>query len=127
MSEKTTFFTYIHHSVYNFNNAAKIGIGTFIAPQCVLITNIEIGNHCHLNVGTVLGHDCKLGNFFTSAPRVNLSGNCKIGDVVYIGTGGVVKEKVTVSDNIVIGMCAGVTKNLYEPGTYVGVPAKLIK
>jgi sugar O-acyltransferase (sialic acid O-acetyltransferase NeuD family) len=123
----TTFFTYVHHSAYNFNNAAKIGQGTFIAPLCVLITNIEIGNHCHLNVGTVLGHDCKVGDFFTSAPNVNLSGNSTIGNVVYIGTQAVVKQKISICDNVVIGMCAGVTKDITNPGTYIGVPAKKIK
>lgn len=118
-----TYFTYIHNSVYNFTNYNSIGRGTFIAPNCVITTNIKIGEHSHLNIATVIGHDCNIGNFFTSSPGAKLSGNCKIGDVVYIGTNAVIKQKLTIADNTIIGMCAGVTKDITEHGTYTGIPA----
>lgn len=119
-----TYFTYIHRSVYRYTDHSNLGYGTFIAPNCVITTNVNIGNHSHLNIGTVIGHECSIGDFFTTAPGAKLSGNCKIGNTVYVGTNAVIKQKLTVVDNTVIGMCAGVTKDISEPGTYTGVPAR---
>jgi len=55
------------------------------------------------------------------------AGSCKIGDCVYFGTTSCVKEKITICSDVTIGMMAGVVKDISVSGTYVGVPAKLIK
>jgi UDP-N-acetylbacillosamine N-acetyltransferase len=45
---------------------------------------------------------------------------------VYFGTRSCIKQKLSVCDNVIIGMNAGVVKNITEPGTYVGTPAKKV-
>lgn len=124
LPSNTTYFTYIHNSVYNFSNSDNIGRGSFIAPNCVITTNVKIGEHSHLNIATVIGHDCSIGDFFTTAPGAKLSGKCTIGNVVYIGTNAVIKQKLTISDNTIVGMCAGVTRDITESGIYTGIPAR---
>ena len=98
-----------------------------ICAGCILTTNIKIGDHAHLNLNTTIGHDCTIENYFTTAPGVNVSGNCNISDYVYIGTNASLRQKLTICSNVTIGLNAGVVKDIKEPGTYVGVPAKILK
>lgn len=103
------------------------GEGTIICPDCILTTNITIGKHCQFNIQTSIGHDCVIGNFVTTAPKVSISGNVTIGDRVYIGTGAIIKEKTYICSDVIIGAGAVVLNDITEPGTYVGIPAKKIK
>jgi len=49
-----------------------------------------------------------------------------LGDNVVIGTGSTVIGPVTICDNVIVGAMSLVNKDISEPGTYVGVPAKKI-
>ncbi len=103
---------------------AKIGEGSIITAGCIVTTQIEIGVHCQLNLQTTIGHDCNIGDFFTTAPSVNISGICNLGDNVYFGTGSATKQGINICNDVIIGMGAMVTKSITESGTYVGIPAK---
>lgn len=103
---------------------AKIEEGCIITAGCIVTTQIELGVHAHLNLQTTIGHDCKIGDFFTTAPSVNISGICNIDNNVYFGTGAATKQGINICNDVIIGMGAMVTKNITEPGTYVGIPAK---
>jgi UDP-3-O-[3-hydroxymyristoyl] glucosamine N-acyltransferase len=59
-------------------------------------------------------------------PGSVVSGNCNIGDCVYLGSNSSVREKISICDNTIIGLSSGVVKNIETTGTYVGVPAKKI-
>lgn len=124
LPKETKFYTHIHKSAIILGNDVFIGDGSIICAGCILTTNIYLGNHSHLNLGTTIGHDCNIGSFFTTAPGVMISGNNLIGRRVYFGTMAMTKEKLTLGDDIVLGMNAGVTKSIYESGTYIGTPAK---
>jgi sugar O-acyltransferase (sialic acid O-acetyltransferase NeuD family) len=123
----TKYFSYIHNSAQLLGDDIDIGEGSIICAGCILTTNIKIDKHCHLNLNTTIGHDCTIGKYFTTAPGVNISGNCKIENMVYIGTNASVKQGIYISDSVTIGMNGAVVKNVNEPGTYVGVPVTKIK
>jgi sugar O-acyltransferase (sialic acid O-acetyltransferase NeuD family) len=121
------YLTIIHSSgKILFEESISIGIGSIICANCILTCDINIGKHVHLNLNTTVGHDTTIGNFFTSAPGVNISGNVKIGDRVYMGTNSSIKNNVSVCDDVVIGMGACVTKDITVSGTYVGIPVKKV-
>ncbi len=101
--------------------------GTIICPDVILTDNVKLGKHCQFNIQTSIGHDCVIGDFVTTAPKVSISGNVSIGNRVYIGTGAIIKEKTYICDDVVIGAGAVVLNDITEPGTYVGIPAKKIK
>jgi sugar O-acyltransferase (sialic acid O-acetyltransferase NeuD family) len=126
LPKDTKYFKFIHPSAQILGKDTFIGEGSIICAGCILTTNIIIGKHVHLNLQTTIGHDCKIGDYFTTAPGVKISGNCVIGDRVYFGTNSSVREKITICDNVTIGLNGGVVKNINEPGTYVGVPVKKI-
>lgn len=101
-----------------------IGYGTIICPDVIITDNVECGILCQFNIQTSIGHDCVIGNFVTTAPKVSISGNVTIGDRVYIGTGAIIKEKTYICNDVIIGAGAVVLNDITESGTYVGIPAK---
>lgn len=105
----------------------QIGYGNIFTANCIVTSHIKIGNFCHFNLSTTIGHDTEIGDYFTTAPGVNISGNNKIGNFTYFGTNSCTREKVQITDNVIVGAGAAVVSNLIEAGTYVGVPAKKIK
>ena len=127
MPNNVEFTNFIHPSAQLLDKNIKLGHGTIICANSILTTSIEIGNHSHINLCSTIGHDCVIGNFFTTAPGVNISGNCNIGDFVYFGTNSVVREKINICNNVTIGLNSGVVSNITESGIYVGTPAKKIK
>jgi|TARA_R110000868_G_scaffold179666_4_gene419855 sugar O-acyltransferase (sialic acid O-acetyltransferase NeuD family) len=127
LPKKTKYFTHIHPSAQIHGEDVTIGEGSIICAGTIITTNVKIGKHAHLNLITTIGHDCIIGDYFTTAPGVQISGNENIGDRVYFGTRSCVKQKITICDDVVIGMNAGVVKNITESGTYVGCPAIKIK
>ncbi len=122
LPSKTNYHTYIHPSAIICDPSITIGEGSIICAGCILTTNINIGKHAHLNLHTTIGHDCEIGDFFTTAPKVAISGNCKIGDHVYFGTNSCIKEKISICNDVTIGLNAGVVKDINVPGIYVGTP-----
>jgi sugar O-acyltransferase (sialic acid O-acetyltransferase NeuD family) len=126
LPENTKFFIFVHKSVQVLDYV-EIGEGSIICAGSILTTNIKIGKHAQLNRATNISHDVVIGNYFTTAPGVHVSGNCKIGNCVYMGCLSCTKEKITICDDVIIGLNSGVVKNIYEFGVYVGTPAIKIK
>jgi sugar O-acyltransferase (sialic acid O-acetyltransferase NeuD family) len=126
LPKETKYFTFIHPSAQILGNDVIIGEGSMICAGCVITTNCKIGKHTHLNLLTTIGHDCVIGDFFTTAPGAKISGNCILGNRVYFGTNASVRQKITICDDVTIGLNAGVVKDIKESGTYVGVPVKKI-
>lgn len=100
--------------------------GSIICPGVQMTVGIQIGCHVIVNLNCTIGHDAVIGNFTTLSPGVHVSGNVHIGKRCYIGSGAVIREGVTICDDVVIGAGAAVVKDITEPGTYAGVPAKRI-
>lgn len=125
LPENTKFWNYISPNAYV--NNLTLGTGNFICAGVIITTDVKIGNHVHLNLQTTIGHDSVLGDFVTTAPSVNISGNVTIGKGVYLGTKSCIREKISICDNVVLGMNAGVVSDIEESGVYVGTPAKKIK
>lgn len=124
---RTKYFTFIHPTALILDDNIEIGEGSFIGANCVLTTNIKLGKHSLLNRGNQIGHDSIIGDYFSAMPGSIVSGNVTIHDLVYLGTNSSVREKLSINSLTTIGLNSGVVKNIEEPGTYVGTPAKLIE
>ena len=127
LPKNTKFFTHIHPSAQIHGEDVIIGEGSIICAGSIITTNVKIGKHAHINLITTIGHDCVIGDYFTTAPGVQISGNETIGNRVYFGTRSCIKQKLKVCDDVIIGMNSGVTKDILEPGTYIGTPSVKIK
>jgi sugar O-acyltransferase (sialic acid O-acetyltransferase NeuD family) len=120
------FFTFIHPTALIMDEV-EIGEGSFIGAYSILTTNIKIGSHTILNRGNHIGHDCRIGSYFSAMPGAIVSGNVTIYDLVYMGNNSSIREKLSVHSLTTIGMNSAVVKNIEYPGIYVGCPAKIIK
>jgi sugar O-acyltransferase (sialic acid O-acetyltransferase NeuD family) len=123
LPKETKYFTWIHPTALLMGKI-EIGEGSFIGAYSILTTNIEIGRHSILNRGNHIGHDCIIGNYFSAMPGSIVSGNVHIGNMVYLGTNSSIIEKKYLVHNIKIGANSVVIRDITEPGTYVGTPAK---
>lgn len=124
----TEYHNFIHPSVKILDNNITFGKSTIICANSVLTTNIKIGDFCQFNVNNFIGHDSKIGDYVTTANFVNILGYCEIGNNIYMGANSTVRNRTKICDDVIIGMCSGVIKDITEKGTYIGTPCKkLIK
>ena len=126
LPKETKYFTWIHPTALIMSDDVEIGEGSFIGAHSILTTNIKIGKHALLNRSNHIGHDCKIGDYFSAMPGAIVSGNVKIYDCVYMGSNSSIREKLSIHSLCTIGMNAAVVKHIEDSGMYVGVPVNKI-
>jgi len=127
LPKETKYFTFIHPTVLIMDNNIEIGEGSFIGAYSILTTNIKLGKHTLLNRGNHVGHDTVSGDYLSMMPGAIISGNVTLGNRVYMGNNSSIRQKITICDDVIIGLNAGVVKNINESGVYAGIPVKKIK
>lgn len=105
----------------------QLGIGNIICSGSILTTHIILGNFNIINLSCTVGHDVILHDYITIYPSVNVSGNVEIDNCCELGTGTKIIQGKTITSHVIIGAGSVIVKNLELSGTYVGVPAKIIK
>ncbi len=98
--------------------------GTVVMANAAINPNTKIGKHCIINTGAIIEHDNKIGDFTHISPNATLAGTVEIGSYTHIGASATVRNNIKIGTDVVIGAGAVVVKDIKEPGTYVGVPAK---
>ncbi|MDE6784686.1 MAG: acetyltransferase [Ruminococcus sp.] len=105
----------------------SIGQGTVIMAGTVVNPCVRIGKGCIINTCSSIDHDCSLGDYVHVAVGSHLCGTVEIGSSCWIGAGATVSNNITICEDCMIGAGAVVVKNIKTQGTYVGVPAHIIK
>lgn len=117
-------------SIYDpdiIHDGIVVGKGCVISQGVFLTVNVILGDFVTLGINCTIGHDCRIGNLSTVSPGANVSGNINIGEGCFIGTGAAIREKLSICDDVTLGLNSAVVKNIGESGVYVGVPARKIK
>lgn len=117
----------IVHPSAIISRSASLGKGVFVGRGAVIGTNATIGDASIINTRASIDHDCSIGLANHIAPGATLSGEVVTGERVWLGTGCAVKQGARIGSDVLIGVGAAVVGNLEEAGTYIGVPAKLLK
>jgi acetyltransferase-like isoleucine patch superfamily enzyme len=86
-----------------------IGKGSMVSSLCVVGANSIIGQNCTITI------------------QAGISGSVRIGDRCWIGIGALVRDYVTICDDVFVGMGAVVTRDITEPGVYVGNPCRFLR
>ena len=123
----TQYFTFIHPTAQLMSEDITIGEGSFIGANSIITCNVKIGKHAILNRGVHIGHDCRVGDYFSAMPGSIVSGNVTLGNKVYLGTNSCIREKISICDDVTIGLSTGIVKDIKESGVYAGYPIKKIK
>lgn len=103
----------------------SIDSGSIVMAGIVVNPGVEIGRGCIVNTSSSIDHDCVIHDFVHIAVGAHLCGTVKIGSNCWIGAGSTVSNNINICSDAIIGAGAVIVKNIEEPGTYVGVPAKL--
>ena len=115
----------IHPSAVIGTNV-EIGFGSVVMAGVVINSSSRIGNGCIINTSSSIDHDNVIENYVHISPGVNMAGTVKVGKGSWIGIGSVVSNNVNICSSCKVGAGAVVVKNITEPGTYVGVPARRV-
>lgn len=108
-------------------DTTKIGVGTVVMANAVVNPNTIIGEGCIINTGATIDHDNIIKDYSHISVGAHLAGTVEVGEGVWIGIGAIVSNNITICDGTYIGAGAVVIKNIEHRGTYLGVPAKIIK
>ena len=101
-----------------------IGKRTRIQSHTFICELVTIGNDCFIGHGVMFIND-KFSNGGPAGGNSDLWEKTLIGDNVSIGSNATILP-VQITDNVVIGAGAVVTKDITEAGVYVGNPARKI-
>jgi acetyltransferase-like isoleucine patch superfamily enzyme len=102
-----------------------IGNDTKIQSHAFICELVSIGDNCFISHGAMFINDTFASGGPAGGDQTKWK-KTKIGNHVSIGTNATILP-VEICDNVVVGAGSVVTKNIKEPGTYVGNPARKIK
>jgi len=122
----TNFYNIIHPSVI-ITDFVELGEDVIIQAGSMLAVNSRIGDHVHINVHGLIGHDAIVGNYCTIGPKAGLMGYACLGEGVYIGSGTTILPSVSIGNWSTIGAGAVVIKDIPANVVAVGAPARVIK
>ncbi len=105
----------------------EIGAGTVVMAGAVINPGVRIGKGCIVNTCSSVDHDCAVGDYVHVSVGAHVAGTVTIRENTWIGAGATVSNNVTICSGCMVGAGAVVIKDISEPGTYVGVPAKKVK
>jgi len=104
---------------------AVVGARTKIQSHSFICSLVTIGDDCFIGHGVMFIND----TFAQGGPARGDSSKWKgtnVGNKVSIGSNATILP-VSICDRVVIGAGAVVTKNITEPGVYIGNPAKKMR
>lgn len=102
----------------------KIGNKTKVQSHTFICSLVTIGSECFISHGVMFVND----KFEDGRPAMgdkNKWKSTKVSNNVSIGSGAVILP-VKICENVVIGAGAVVTKDIDQPGTYIGNPARIL-
>lgn len=103
-----------------------IGRGSAIMAGTVINSGTSLGKGVIINTSSSVDHDCMVGDYSHISVGSHLCGNVEVGEGTWIGAGAVVRNHVRICGGCVIGVGAAVVRDIWEAGTYVGVPARVM-
>tara|TARA_Y100001935_G_C17260542_1_gene486130 strand:- start:215 stop:826 length:612 start_codon:yes stop_codon:yes gene_type:complete len=99
---------------------------TYISAGVTINPQTKIGVGCIINTGSIIEHDCDIGEFSHIAPGAVLCGNVQIGEGSFIGANSVIKQGVRIGKNVIIGAGSVIINNIHDNSKVAGNPSKII-
>jgi len=124
-SQGCSFVNLIHPSAI-IGSDVEIGVGTAVMAGVVINGPCRIGKGCIINTNSTLEHDNVIDDYVHISPGVTLAGTVSVGQGSWLGVGSIVSNDVSICPECKIGAGTVVIKDITEPGTYIGVPARKI-
>lgn len=120
-----TFTNFIHPNVEQM--MTQIGVGNYIQESVILQAGVQVGNNSSIHMGSLIGHESKIGDTVFIAHAVSVSGCCEIGDGCFIGTNATILPRIRIGKWSTIGAGTVVTRDIPDYSVVVGNPGKVLK
>jgi sugar O-acyltransferase (sialic acid O-acetyltransferase NeuD family) len=106
---------------------SRVGDGTVIMPGAVLGPNSMAGKFCILNTNASIDHDCTMSDYSSIAPGAITGGKVTIGLRSAVSIGAVVKQGVTIGDDVIIGANSYLNVDIPSMIVAYGSPARITR
>ena len=103
------------------------GLGNYVQQGVITQAGVEVGDNSSIHMGSLIGHESKLGNSVFIAHAVSISGCCEVGDGCFVGTNATVLPRTRIGKWSVIGAGAVVTKDVPDYSVVLGNPGRIIR
>ena len=120
-------FPSLIHPSASVSRHAKVGIGAIVFPHSVIGPNAVIGNFCFLNTSAVLSHDAHLGDFCRLHGGSRVLGWTQVGDSVSVGSQAVVRDRLTIGNNVEIGCGTTLVSDMGSNLVVAGNPGRVLR
>ena len=114
------------HPFSSISDRCVLGDGTVIMAGAVINCNVSIGRGCIVNTSSSVDHDCILKDGVHISPGAHIGGSVHIGKTSWIGIGSSVRNNLSIISGCNVGAGSVVVKDICNPGTYIGIPAKRV-
>lgn len=120
--------TYIHDTVicYTKDISTVVGKGSFVGPFSTILQHSKIGQFCIVESYCLISHYAKLGNNVHLHSGAMIAGRTNVGNNSTFNFKSAAINSLELCDNIEVGACSTITKNIDQPGLYVGTPARRV-
>ena len=123
---KLKYYTVIHPKAI-IAKEVLIGEGTVIMANVVINSYSVIGKQCILNTASVIEHDNILANYVHISPNATLCGEVHVNNCSWVGATSVIKQQISIGENVIIGAGPVVIDDIEGNCTVVGNPGRIIK
>jgi acetyltransferase-like isoleucine patch superfamily enzyme len=127
-SENLDCIKYMHDTVvcYNKDIESVIGRGSFVAPYSTILLNAKIGNHCIVEAYCLIAHYSELKDNVIIHAGSMIAGKTTVGSNTVFQFKASALPGLTICEDVEVGATSTVTKNILEPGIYLGTPARRV-
>jgi len=115
------FATLIHPSAVVMG---VVGPGCLVYPGAMIDPGANLDSHVLVNKNAIIGHDASIGSLSVIGPLSMIGGWCHLHEAVYVGAGALIRERLLIGSNAVIGMGAVVTRDVPANQVAKGNPAR---
>jgi acetyltransferase-like isoleucine patch superfamily enzyme len=96
-------------------------------PNAVVGPNTRVGRFCIVNTSASIDHDAAMADFSSLAPGAVTGGGVSIGRRSAVSMGAVIKHRVRIGDDCVVGAQSYVDKDLPDNVVAYGTPARSVR
>jgi sugar O-acyltransferase (sialic acid O-acetyltransferase NeuD family) len=106
------------------SKSAIIAEGCIICALSLIANNVQLKENVVVQPMSNVGHDIIIGKHSVLSSNVSPGGGDIFGDKVYVGMGAIIKEKLNIGDNSIIGMGSCVFNDIPPDVIALGNPAR---